>query len=138
NVIVTVAVAAAMLASTGAARGQGGPSGQGGQGRAGGVTPDAGAVTPIELQRMFDAYALVQAQEFLKISDDQYGKFLPRFKALQDARRQTLQPRTRVLNTVRRLLQTDSSSDDGMLRDSLKQLQDIDARGEADALKAYE
>jgi hypothetical protein len=25
-----------------------------------------------------------------------------------------------------------------MLRDSLKQLQDIDARGEADALKAYE
>jgi hypothetical protein len=39
---------------------------------------------------------------------------------------------------MRRLLQTESPSDDGMLRDALKQLQDIDTRGEADALKAYE
>jgi len=132
NVIVTIAVAAAVLMSTGQARAQGA------QGRAGGVTPEAGAVTPVELQRMFDAYALVQAQEFLKISDDQYARFLPRFKALQDARRQTLQQRTRVLNAMRRLLQTESPSDDGMLRDALKQLQDIDTRGEADALKAYE
>jgi hypothetical protein len=105
------------------------------QARAGGA-PDE-AVSPVELQRMFDAYSIVQAQEFLKIGDDQYVKFLPRFKTLLDTRRQTLQQRTRVLNVVRRLLM-DSQPDEGMLRDALKQLQEIDSRGEADARKAYE
>jgi hypothetical protein len=32
----------------------------------------------------------------------------------------------------------DSQPDEGMLRDALKQLQEIDSRGEADARKAYE
>jgi hypothetical protein len=105
------------------------------QARAGGA-PDE-AVSPVELQRMFDAYSIVQAQEFLKIGDDQYVKFLPRFKTLLDTRRQTLQQRTRVLNVVRRLLM-DSQPDEGMLRDALKQLQEIDSRGEADGRKAYE
>jgi hypothetical protein len=105
------------------------------QARAGGA-PDE-AVSPVELQRMFDAYSIVQAQEFLKIGDDQYVKFLPRFKTLLDTRRQTLQQRTRVLNVVRRLLM-DAQPDEAMLRDALKQLQEIDSRGEADARKAYE
>jgi hypothetical protein len=86
---------------------------------------------------MFDAYSIVQAQEFLKIGDEQYAKFLPRFKALLDTRRQALQQRTRVLNVVRRLLM-DAQPDEAMLRDALKQLQEIDSRGEADARKAYE
>jgi hypothetical protein len=106
------------------------------QGRAGGAPEDA-TVSPVELQRMFDAYSIVQAQEFLKIGDDQYARFLPRFKALLDTRRQALQQRTRVLNVVRRLLM-DAQPDEGMLRDALKQLQEIDSRGEADARKAYE
>jgi hypothetical protein len=106
------------------------------QARAGGAPEDA-AVSPVELQRMFDAYAIVQAQEFLKIGDDQYAKFLPRFKTLLDTRRQALQQRARVLNVVRRLLM-DAQPDEGMLRDALKQLQEIDSRGEADARKAYE
>jgi hypothetical protein len=32
----------------------------------------------------------------------------------------------------------DAQPDEGMLRDALKQLQEIDSRGEADARKAYE
>jgi hypothetical protein len=94
-------------------------------------------VSPAELQRLFDAYSIVQAQEFLKISDEQYARFLPRFKALLDTRRQTLQQRTRVLNGVRRLLM-DAQPDEGMLRDALKQLQEIDTRGETDARRAYD
>ena len=101
--------------------------------------PAGGApeVSPAELQRLFDAYSIVQAQEFLKLNDEQYARFLPRFKALLDARRQTLQQRTRVLNVVRRLLM-EAQPDEGMLRDSLKQLQEIDSRGEADARRAYD
>jgi Spy/CpxP family protein refolding chaperone len=107
-----------------------------GQARSGG-TPDEPTVTPFELQRLFDSYALLQAQEQLKIGDEQYTKFLPRFKALQDARRQALQQRTRVLNEVRRLL-AEVPSDEQLLKDRLKQLQDIDGRGDAEARKAYE
>ncbi len=102
-----------------------------------GVPPDAAAATPAELQRLFDAYSIVQAQEFLKIGDEQYARFLPRFKALLDTRRQTLQQRTRVLNVVRRLLM-DAQPDEGMLKDALKQLREIDTRGEADARRAYD
>ena len=104
------------------------------QARAGAAAED---VTPAELQRMFDGYSILQAQESLKLSDDQYAKFLPRFKALLDTRRQTLQQRTRVLNVIRRLLM-EAQPDEGMLRDALKQLQEIDTRGEADAKRAYE
>jgi hypothetical protein len=103
----------------------------------GGAPPDPAAATPAELQRLFDAYSIVQAQEFLKIGDEQYARFLPRFKALLDTRRQTLQQRTRVLNVVRRLLM-EAQPDEGMLRDALKQLQEIDTRGEADARRAYD
>jgi hypothetical protein len=42
-----------------------------------------------------------------------------------------------VLNVVRRLLM-DAQPDEGMLKDALKQLQEIDTRGEADARRAYE
>ena len=50
-----------------------------------------GLVTPAEIQRMFDSYALMQAQEQLQISEDQFPQFLTRFKALQDVRRRALQ-----------------------------------------------
>ena len=109
------------------------------QGREGrdGVTTGEPTVTPFELQRLFDSYALLQAQEQLKISDEQYTKFLPRFKALQDTRRQALQQRNRVLADVRRLL-NDAQPDEGQLKERLKQLQDIEDRGDAEARKAYE
>ena len=51
--------------------------------RAGAAADDA--ITPAEIQRMFDAYALLQAQEQLQISDDQHA-FRP-VRALQDTRR---------------------------------------------------
>src|SRR5260370_10264577 len=54
-----------------------------------------------ELQRMFDAYALMQAQDQLKISDDQFSQFLTRFKALQDLRRKALGERARAVNELR-------------------------------------
>ena len=95
------------------------------------------AVTPFELQRLFDSYALLQAQEQLKINDEQFSRFLPRFKALQDARRQMLQQRTRVLADVRRLV-NEGQTDEGQIRERLKQLRDIEDRGEAEARKAYE
>src|SRR5262249_21758639 len=62
-----------------------------GRGAAGGADVAEADVSPAEVQRMFDAYALMQAQEQLKISDEQFTQFLTRYKALQDLRRRTLQ-----------------------------------------------
>ena len=107
--------------------------------RAGGPPPVPAdqAVSPAEVQRMFDAYALMQAQEQLNIADDQFSAFLTRFKALQDARRQMLQQRARALVDIRRLL-ADSSTDEAQIKDRLKQLQEIESRGQAEARKAYD
>src|SRR6476660_6730783 len=82
------------------------------------------AVTPAEIQRMFDAFALLQAQEQLKISDEQYTQFLTRFKALQDVRRQALQQRTRVIQELRKLV-NDAQSDEAQMKERLKQLADM-------------
>ena len=70
-----------------------------------GAADDAPGVTPAEIQRMFDAYALLQAQEQLKIGDDQFTKFLTRFKDLQQVRRQTLNERGRIIDGINRTLE---------------------------------
>jgi hypothetical protein len=86
---------------------------------------------------MFDAYALMQAQELLNIGENQFSAFLTRFKALQDVRRRTLQERTRIINELRRML-NQGPADDTQLRDRIKALQEVTARGFEDEKKAYD
>ena len=105
-------------------------AGQGPQG-------EAPAVTPAEVQRMFDSYALMQAQEQLQIKDDQFPQFLTRFKALQEIRRQALQQRTRRVAEIRRLL-TAAEPDTAALREQMKGLDELAARTYAETQKAYE
>ena len=105
---------------------------------AGGRGLDDPGVTPAEIQQMFDSYALLQAQQQLNISDDQFPKFLARFKALQDARRTGLQQRTRALMAMRQNLNAPQGPDEAQLRDLLKRLDEIDTRTNADVKKAYD
>jgi hypothetical protein len=92
-----------------------------------GVAGDAPAVTSAEIQRMFDAYALVQAQDQLKLGDEQYSRFLSRFKSLQEIRRRGQAERGRLVQELRRLA-LDAKSDESLLKDRIKALQDLDAR----------
>jgi Spy/CpxP family protein refolding chaperone len=94
-------------------------------------------VSPGELQKMFDAYALMQAQEQLNIDQEHYAQFLTRFKALQDVRRKALQERMRTIGELRRL-GNDPQSDETEIKDRLRALQDIDVRAQADVRKAYD
>ena len=94
-------------------------------------------VTPGEIQRMFDSYALMQAQDQLKITDDQFPQFLGRFKALQDVRRKALQDRTRLVQELR-VLVNQPQPDEPQMKDRIKALQDVDARAAADIKKAEE
>ncbi len=120
-----------------ASLGVAGPLGRqagGRQGRAGG---EEEAVSPAEIQRMFDGYALMQAQEQLKIGDDQFSQFVTRYKTLQDVRRKGLQEHAKLVNEMRRMLNA-GSPDETVLSDRLKALQELDARTADDVKKAYE
>ena len=102
-----------------------------------GATADAPGVSPAEIQRMFDSYALIQAQEQLKISDETFPQFLTRFKALQDTRRRNMAERFRMVQDLRRL-SNDAPPDEARMRERLKALDELDARAQADITKAYE
>jgi Spy/CpxP family protein refolding chaperone len=94
-------------------------------------------VTPAEIQRMFDSYALIQAQDQLKISDEKFPQFLTRFKALQDTRRRNMTDRFRLVQDLRRLT-NDPQADEVQMRERLKALDELDGRAHAELVKAYE
>jgi hypothetical protein len=82
-----------------------------------------------ELQEMFDAFALVQAQRILQLNDEQYAGFFPRMKRLQDVRRQHTRQRVRLINQLRRGYGTERA-DDATLTELARQLEEVDTRFE--------
>jgi hypothetical protein len=101
-----------------------------------GATDDAGVSQP-ELQRLFDAYVLMQAQQELQLSDEQFPKFLARVKALQEVRRRVQTERLRVLRELRRVSQA-AAADESQLRTQLKTLADLDTQAAADVRQAMD
>jgi Spy/CpxP family protein refolding chaperone len=105
-----------------------------GEGGAGARTP---ILTPIELERWFDSYVLLQAQETLKLTDAQFPKFLPRLKSLQDIRRRHLQARRQILLTLAKLVKADPL-DEVQVREQMKGLRELDVKAADDMRKAYD
>lgn len=106
------------------------PLGQRGRGAA--QPPNAGAGVALqELQEMFDAFALVQAQRVLQLPDDQYQRFFTRMNRLQDLRRQHTRQRLRLTNELRRMV-NDGTADDAALTTALKGLEDLQIKAEQD------
>jgi Spy/CpxP family protein refolding chaperone len=111
------------------------PSAFAAQGRRG-QEPPAG-ISPAEVQQMFDAAELLQAQQRLNIRDDQFPQFLRRFKTLQDIRRAHLTERTRRVMQLQRLA-TATPMDENAITEQLKALKDADAKVAADVARAYD
>ncbi len=86
---------------------------------------------------MFDAYALVQAQDQLKLGDEQYPRFLSRFKALQEIRRRSQAERGRTIQELRRLA-LEPKPDESLMKDRIKALQDLDVRTAVEVRKAQD
>ncbi len=84
-------------------------------------------VSPGEIQRLFDAYVVMQAQQELQLSDEQYPKFLTRVKALQAVRQRGLQERGRILQELRRL-NSATALDEGQVRSQLTALSELSDR----------
>lgn len=98
------------------------------QGGRGPVLPAPGPGAPIqELQEMFDAFALVQAQRIMQLNDEQYARFFTRMKRLQDIRRQHHRQRVRLVNELRRGYGPDRA-DDQVLAERLRAVDELDTR----------
>jgi hypothetical protein len=125
-----------LLAAGGAADAQRQPDPPPPRGRA---AADSGGLAPAEILNMLDAYAIVQAQQTLRLEDRQYGEFVTRLKHLQQTRRRNLQARTAILQELRRLTGPQAGPiDEPVVRERLQALRDHDRRTADELLKAYE
>jgi DNA-binding phage protein len=97
------------------------------------------AVSAGQIQRWFEAFTVLQAQEALDLSEAQYGRFVTRLKGLQDIRRRHQMNRNQIMGDLRKLTNPQIGSiDEAALTDRLKSLRDEDDRATADVRKAYD
>jgi hypothetical protein len=101
--------------------------------------PDPANISAAEIQRWFEAYTVLRAQEALELSEAQYGRFVSRLKSLQETRRRQQQARNRLLADIRRILNPQTGSqDEAQLTDLMRALRELDDRGAADVKRAYD
>ena len=92
-----------------------------------------------ELQRLFDAYMVMQAQEALQLDDAQFGQFLPKLKALQETRRRNEQARNQLVGELGRLTAASAATvDEAAVRERLRALQELESRSAAELRRAYD
>lgn len=98
-----------------------------------------GGVAPVEIQRLFDAYVVMQSQEAVGVAEEQYPRFLTRLRVLQDVRRRGQVERARVLLELRRLTRDgDAPPDESAIRAQLKALDDAALRAGTETRLALE
>jgi hypothetical protein len=98
-----------------------------------------GQYSVVEVQQMFDAYALMQAEQVLKLDEMQYPSFLAKLRTLQQQRRRHLQARHQIVQALAKLTAPQSEHvDEGPVRDRLKALADLDARAVIEMRAAYD
>jgi hypothetical protein len=101
---------------------------------------DNSDMTPGEIQKLFDAYLVMEAQQALTLTDEQYPQFLVRLRSLQETRRRNQQERGRVMGELQRLTnprQPVVRTDDPLIKERLATLQDLESRTAAELRKAY-
>lgn len=92
-----------------------------------------------ELQRLFDAYMVMQAQEALQLDDAQFGQFLPKLKALQETRRRNDVARNQLVAELARMTAPGAAGfDESAVRERLRALQDLEGRSAAELRRSYD
>jgi hypothetical protein len=100
----------------------------------------AGDMRPAEIQKLFDAYLVMEAQQALALSDQQYPQFLARLRTLQETRRRTQQERNQLMGQLQRLTnpRVPKPVDESEITARLASLQELEARTAAEMRKAYD
>jgi hypothetical protein len=96
-------------------------------------------MTPFQVQQLFDAMLVMQAQEALTLSEQQYARFLTHLRVLQETRRRNLQARVRLLNELQRLTNARNrqNATEADIRERLVALQELEVRAAEETRKAY-
>ena len=89
-----------------------------------------------EVERLFDAYVAVQAQDALHLADSQLTPFLSKLTALQQVRRRAMAQRRVILNGLSKLLSTDRP-DEGKIQEALRRLREHDDQAAAEIQRGY-
>lgn len=99
-----------------------------------------GDMSPAEIQKIFDGYLLVQVQEALGLSEQQFAQIVPRLRALQETRRRHQQERGRLLMELQRLTRPvprGPVGDDAMIKERLQRLRETEDRYTEELRRAY-
>lgn len=95
-------------------------------------------LSPGEIQRLFDAMLLADAQRALALTDRQYPDFITRLRVLQDTRRANLQQRVRLLGELQRLTNPRGpEGEEAAIKERLGALQELESRNAAELRRAY-
>jgi hypothetical protein len=101
--------------------------------------PDPASISAAQIQRWFEAFTVLQAQEALQLSEAQYGRFVTHLKALQESKRRRQQTRNKILADMRRLTDPETGNqDEAQLTELLRALREGEDRGAAELKRAYD
>lgn len=98
-------------------------------------------LAPAEVQRLLDGYALVQAQDFLGLTDAQFTAFLPKLRTLQEIRRRHEVERLRRLQELRRVTNGRAAQQqlsDNDLRERIRGLRELETRALGEIQRAVD
>jgi hypothetical protein len=100
---------------------------------------DNGDMTPGEIQKLFDAYLVMEAQQALDLTDQQYPQFLARLRTLQETRRRNQQERVQLMQQLQRLTNPRNAArgDEAEIKTRLTALQELESRSVAEMRRAY-
>ena len=89
-------------------------------------TPAASAMTPASRT---DTDMLIQAQDILQLTDEQFPKFMAHVRTWQETRRRTQGERLRMVQELRRMINGRGGPiDEGTVKERLKALDELEAR----------
>lgn len=95
-------------------------------------------LSPAEIQRLFDAMLVSEAEQALALTDRQYPEFLVRLRTLQETRRTNLGQRLRLMADLQRLSNPRNTQfDEAALKQQLAALQELESRSAAELRRAY-
>jgi hypothetical protein len=97
------------------------------------------AMSPAQLHELFDAMLVMQAQNALGLTEQQYGVFVSRLRVLQQTRRRNQLERGRMISELQKLTNPRNAEapPEADVKTRLTALQELEARAAAELRRAY-